>query len=74
MKADEIKSAVDAYRAEELRKMHVRISDRPAWRDPEYAGAQMLEVEARIETYTRSLGEPDADAQPDEPQADANKE
>jgi len=62
MTADEIGVAVAAFHAEELRKAQVRMFDRPAWRDPEYADTQMAEVEARTAAYAQSLGDPDADA------------
>ncbi|SAL55647.1 hypothetical protein AWB69_05979 [Caballeronia udeis] len=59
MTADQINSAVAAFREQEMTKVHAKVNSTPFWRQNERLAAELQALDARTERYRASLGVPD---------------
>lgn len=67
MQASEIKAAVQAFRADEMKKIHACVNSAPYWRQDEALNKELRALDVRETRYAASLGQPDD--QPVEPPA-----
>lgn len=60
MKADEIENAVQEFREQQIQAMHRRVNaTAPRDQTPEFVASEMRGVNAFVERYRASLGQPD---------------
>ena len=65
MKIEEIEQAVQAYRDEEMKKVHATIHTTPWWRQTEIMTTEIGKLDHRAARYVHSLGPADEDDAPE---------